>query len=109
MNSPVDSKQRYAGKPLVRLLDAYVLWAIGALPTEQAALLQQMTPKLRQTWNRTEDHWHDVVASQMQFPATMPASIRETWQRNQAVAATGRVTLTPVDFACMFVDQNFNR
>jgi hypothetical protein len=84
-------------------------WAIGVLPREREALLQQMTPKLQQTWNRTEEHWHDVLAAQMRFPATMPATIREMWQQNQAIAATSRVTLTPVDFAYMFVDQNLNQ
>jgi hypothetical protein len=109
MNPPVDPQQRYAGKPLVRLLDAYVLWVIGALPAEQESLLVQMTPKLQQTWNRSEQHWHEVLAGQMQFPATMPAAIREMWQKNQAIAASSRGTLTPVDFAYMFVDQNFNQ
>jgi hypothetical protein len=109
MNPPLDPQKRYAGKPLVRLLDAYVLWAIGALPPAQEASLQQMTPKLRQTWNRTEEHWQDVLASEMHFPATMPATIREMWEKNQTIAVTSRVTLTPLDFAHMFVDQNFNR
>ena len=93
----------------MRLLDAYVLWAIGALPSEQEALLAQMTPKLQKTWNRTEDCWHDVLASQMHFPDTMTATIREMWQKNQAIAASSRATLTPQDFAYMFVDQNFNQ
>jgi len=109
MNPPIDLQRRYAGKPLLRLLDAYVLWAIGALPSEQETLLEQMTPKLRQTWNRTEDRWHDVLASRMQFPATMAATIREMWEKNQAIAATSGVTLTPTDFAYVFVDQNFNQ
>ena len=108
MNPPVDPQRRYAGKPLVRLLDAYVLWVVGALPPEQESLLVQMTPKLRQTWNRSEEHWHEVLAAQMQFPATMPTAIRDMWRKNQAIAAASRATLTPVDFAYMFVDQNFN-
>jgi len=109
MNSPVDPQSRYAGKPLVRLLDAYVLRAIGALPLEQETLLQQMTPKLRQTWNRTEDHWHEVLAAQMQFPPTMPTMLRDMWQKNQSIARTNKVTLSPLEFAYMFVDQNFNK
>jgi len=92
----------------VRFLDAYVLWVIDALPPEQESWLVQMTPKLQQTWHRNERHWHEVLAAQMQFPATMPTVIREMWQKNQAIAAANRVTLTPADFAFMFVDQNFN-
>src|SRR5947207_2271828 len=105
MNPPVNPQERYAGKPLLRLLHGYVLWAIGALPREQETLLQEMTPKLRQTWNRTDDLWYQVLASEMEFPATMPSSIRQVWQKNQTIAAASRVTLTPVAFAYLFVDQ----
>jgi hypothetical protein len=84
------------------------LWAISALPQEQEALLQQMTPKLQQTWDRKEDHWHDILAAQMRFPATMPDTIREMWQKNQVIATTNQATLSLVEFAYMFVDQNFS-
>ena len=93
----------------MRLLDAYVLWAIGALPAEQESLLAQMTPKLQQTWNRREVHWHELLAAQMRFPDTMPAAIREMWQKNQVIATESRTPLSPADFAYMFVDQNFNQ
>src|SRR5262245_47439624 len=99
MKSPVDPQRRYAGKPLVRLLDAYVLWIIGALPDDQDDLLQQMTPKLCETWKCSGGRWHEVLASAMQFPATLPESIREIRQKNQAIP--------PLDFAYMFVDENF--
>lgn len=103
----MDLQKRYDGKPLVRLLDAYVLWSIGMLPPEQDALFQQMTPKLRQVWNRQGERWYDVVASEMGFPETMPASIRAIWEKNQAIAEVNNTTLSPTDFAYMFVDQNF--
>jgi hypothetical protein len=45
----------------------------------------------------------------MQFPAAMPAAIRDMWRKNQEIAASGRAMLSPVDFAHMFVDQNFNQ
>ena len=103
-----DLQRRYEGKPLLRLLDAYVLWAIGALPEEQEAVFQQMTPKLRQTWNRAGEEWHAVVASEMHFPPTMPTLIREAWEKNQAIAAANKVTLPATSFAYMFVDANFH-
>ncbi len=93
----------------MKLLDAYVLWVIGSLPPEQETLLQQMTAKLRQTWNRTGEHWHEVLAAEMQFPPSMPMAIRDMWRKNQSIAENSGVKLAPVDFAHMFVDQNFNR
>jgi hypothetical protein len=109
MNPPVDPQRRYDGKPLLRLLDSYVLWVIGELRDEQESLLEQMAPMLRQTWNRSQELWHEVLVAEMHFPATMPTAIREIWQKNQAIAATSGVTLTPLDFAYMFVDQNFSQ
>jgi hypothetical protein len=108
-SSAPDLQRRYAEKPMVKLLDAYVLWAIDALPPDQNAALQQMAPRLRQTWNRTEENWHDVVAAQMQFPPNMPAIIRDMWQKNQTITANSKASLTLQDFTCLFVDQNFNR
>ena len=37
---------RYAGKPFLRLLECYVLAAIGELSDEQQATLRAMEPKL---------------------------------------------------------------
>ena len=107
MNPPIDLQHRYAGKPLLRLLDAYVLWIIGALPTEQEASLVEMTPNLQRAWNRKEEQWYEVLEAEMQFPPTMAADIREIWQKNQGIAAANSVTLTPLHFTYMFVDQNF--
>ena len=109
MTLQIDPQRRYAGKPLVKLLDAYVLWAIGALGPEEESLLQRMIPRLQQTWNRTEGSWQAVLAAQMGFRDTMPETIREIWAKNQAIAAKSGATLNPVNFAHMFVDQNFNR
>lgn len=107
MDPQPDLQSRYAGNPLLRLLDAYVLWCLGSLPPDQEALLQQMTPHLQQTWKRSEKQWHEVLAAQMQLPANMPDLIRENWQKNQVIAAANKVTLTPLSFTHLFVDENF--
>src|SRR5262245_24886459 len=103
-----DLQHRYEGKPMLKVLECYVLWTIDALPPQQDVLLQKMAPRLREIWNRTEGLWHDIVAAQMQFPPTMPATIRDMWRKNQIIAADNKVALTPLDFTYMFVDQNFN-
>jgi hypothetical protein len=107
MHASADPSQRYTDKPFLKLLDAYVLWAIGALPPDQESLLQRMTPMLRKTWNCTQDNWHEVVAAQMEFPATLPDDIRKLWQKEQTLAAANKATLNPVRFAHKLVDQNF--
>jgi|SRR5919108_2176103 hypothetical protein len=97
--------QRYQGKPLLRLLECYVLWAIGQLPETDANTLQEMTPKLQAVY-RTQGDWQQVIASAVNLPPNMPDLIRDVWAKNTEIARKSGVTLTPQQFAEVFVDQN---
>jgi hypothetical protein len=96
---------RYKGKPLVRLLECYVLHAIGKLSSTDLTLLYEMTPKLRDVYQAQGD-WYDIIESIMELPADMPERIVELWERNQELAKANGETLHPQDYAEMFVDQN---
>lgn len=97
---------RYEGRPLVMLLDNYVLWAMGELPAETEGKLAQMAPYLHKTF-KAQGSWQDVVAKVMEFPAQLPADLHALWQRNLDIARTRKETLDPVQFAQAIVDQNF--
>lgn len=97
---------RYAGKPLVRLLELYVLRSIGQLPQPEEQKLTQMAPKLHALYGGNGE-WHDAIASSMKMPGNMPALIADTWKKNLDIAASRGATLTPNQFAQMFVDVNF--
>jgi hypothetical protein len=99
------SGSRYQGKPLLRLLECYVLWAIGHLPEKEASQLRAMTPKL-QSIDRVRGDWPHVIATAVQLPAAMPTLIRELWVKNTEIARHNHAMLTPQQFAEMFVDQN---
>ncbi len=96
---------RYDGKPLLRLVELYVIDAVGALTPEQAKNLDAMTPKLCQLYCITGD-WRAAIGKAMAFPETMPHSIREMWSRNQHLAKEKGASLTAEAFAVMFVDAN---
>jgi len=96
---------RYRGKPLIRLLECYVLWCINELSDADANTLQAMTPKLQEVYQKQGD-WQNIIAAEMEFPTHLPNKIRELWQRNTEIAQGTGVTLTPQGFAEMFVDQN---
>lgn len=100
---------RYEGKPFLRLLDSYVLDAIGALDADALAGLHMLEPKLRQTYAATGS-WREIVAAQMEFPEGMPGAIREVWEKGRPrfVEAHGREP-DPVEFTQVFVDSNFPR
>lgn len=97
---------RYDGKPLVRLLELYVLWSLDALSDADAQTLEDMTPKLRQVYGATGE-WHDVIAAALKLPAAMPADMRAMWARNVEIANARGEALTPQRFAEMIVDDNF--
>ena len=96
---------RYAGNPFLKLVDSFVLKCIGALDEPSEAALEQMTPKLRQTFNHTGT-WEEIVMSQLNFDPTVRSAIRDLWDRNQEIARQNGVTLTPMQFTEMFVAKN---
>jgi hypothetical protein len=99
------SSPRYQGKPLLKLLESYVLWTIGQLPEKDTELLNQMTPKLQSVYGMQED-WQQIISTVMQLPPNMPTLVRDLWTKNTEIARTNGVTLTPQRFAEMFVDNN---
>ena len=100
------SNPRYDGKPLLRLLELYVLRAIDELPKDQQQILERVAPKL-QTLYGGNGEWHEAVAASVQMPADIALAIRDMWIRNQKIARANGVTLHPQMFAEMFVDENF--
>ena len=104
MNNP-ESRLRYQGKPLLRLLECYVLWTIDELPEADLHTLKEMAPKLRSIYAAQGD-WQQVIATAVQLPPNMPAVIKELWHKNGEIARRSGKTLIPQQFAEMFVDQN---
>lgn len=98
---------RYDGKPFLRLLDSYVLAAIGALDQANADWLTQAEPYFRETFGGAGT-WREIVAGRMQFPAGMEAAIVNVWEtgRAQFLEQTGEEP-DAVQFAHTFVDTNF--
>ena len=100
---------RYEGKPFLRLLDSYVLDAIGHLDPEAEAALTRMEPKFQETFGASGD-WRTLVAEQMQFPEGMAGAILEMWQtgRTRFIEAQGHEP-DPNEFTRAFVDTKFPR
>ena len=100
------SADRYSGKPFLRLLECYVLDAIGALDEQQRTVLQRMEPKLMNVYGRSGS-WSEIVAAEMEFPPSLPMHIRQIWTQNIEAAKSRGLRCDPNEFALAFVDQNF--
>jgi len=98
---------RYEGKPFLRLIDCYVMDAIGHLDAEQDDTLTAMEPKFRETFGEKGD-WRAIVEARMQFPEGMASAIRQVWDngRDKFVAMNGQEP-EPAEFTRVFVDTNF--
>ena len=103
MNAP----NRYTGKPFLRLLDCYVMDAIGVLDPTDDAELKQVEPKLRKTFG-AQGSWRQIVESRMNFPAGMKGAIKELWEKGRPkfIAQHGYEP-NPWDFTIHFIDKNF--
>jgi hypothetical protein len=89
---------RYNGKPLLRLLELYVLHHIGQLTKEHQDYLKAKTPELRKAYNRSGE-WHEIIASVMKFPKGFHEHMLEKWR------LTGS-SLSAERFAQEFIDAN---
>lgn len=97
---------RYVGKPFLRLLECYVLDAMGALHADQAEVLRLMEPKLGETYGM-KGTWQQIVSAQMSLPDVLPGKIRVLWESQLETATARGSTINPGEFATAFVDQNF--
>lgn len=96
---------RYAGKPMLRLAECYVLHSIGELAPAELATLKQMEPTLAKTLGHSGT-WDEIVGAALDFPDEMPVEIREMWEHNKEIAKSHGVVLEGQQFAEMFVDEN---
>ena len=97
--------ERYVGKPMIRLLELYVLWSLDHLSEDDALRLQDMAPKLTGTFGG-DGRWQSAIATTMELPENMPELIRGMWTKNQQIAVANGVELSAQRFAEMFVDSN---
>ena len=94
---------RYAGKPLLILLENYVLDCIGELEPGKHAHLRSAVQK---TFGGGED-WKLTLRNQLQLGEDLDHNLQDLWRRNQDIARQNNVALHPVQFAKMIADTNF--
>lgn len=98
---------RYEGKPFLRLLDCYVMDAIGHLDPEQDVQLTALEPKFREVFGGEGD-WREIVEARMKFPDGYQGAVRQVWEKGTArfIEANGQ-NPDPAEFTRIFVDSNF--
>lgn len=94
---------RYDKKPLLIVLDHYVLHCIGALTPER----YQVTQKLVQRAFGGGVDWKQTVRQVLHLEDSLDEHLRTQWKRNQEKARTHGAVLHPAQYAESVVDKNF--
>jgi hypothetical protein len=102
--TPPPSSDRYKGKPLLVLLESYVLGCIGCLPAEKVPTLTQVVKKVY----GGGDDWMETLRSTLHLEDSLDEALKQMWHQNQDIARLAKETLLPEDFARMVVDENFS-
>jgi hypothetical protein len=95
--------ERYVGRPLLVVLENYVLDCIGELPPDKQALAHSV---MQRVWGGGDD-WKATVRAQLELEPSVDEALRGMWSRNQELARQQRQQSNAVQFAKMVVDQNF--
>ena len=104
---PGGSDEERYGDPFVRILELYVLKAVGALEKEDEQAMKGLTPELQNIYGINAG-WLRIVEEVMEFPRDAPEEIRSLWlERKQEVAENEGRRLRPEEFAREFADQCF--
>ena len=95
--------ERYEGRPLLLLVENYVLAAIGELPPEKA---ERVGAIVRRMWGGGDD-WMRTLRRELDLNDSVDESFRRMWARNQEIARQNGMELHPIQFAKMIADTNF--
>jgi hypothetical protein len=89
------NNQRYQGKPLLRLLDSYVLALTGHLDREMEAKVAGLVKK-----KFGGSDWRSTLRKETKLPADMDKRIRDLWSSQPPGT-------DPLAFAVAVSDENF--
>ncbi|MFG6504549.1 hypothetical protein [Microbacterium sp. P05] len=78
----MSDEARYQGKPMLRVLDAYVLDALGALDELTVESYTAMRPKLAAALHAEAPSWQGVVERAMDMPPDSANALRAMWERH---------------------------
>lgn len=100
---PSLTNDRYNGRPLLIMLENYVLSAIGSLAPDK----EQLAVSITQRVFGGDSDWRSTLRGTLHLSDSLDEALRKMWATNQQRAQQAGVTLTPEEFARMVVDQNF--
>ncbi len=96
--------ERYKDRPLLLLLENFVLDCIGVLPEENQPRMQEVVSQAFEN----DGPWQETLCSSLEFDPEIAGEIRKRWEGSQELARENGFEIHPVQFAKMCVDENFS-
>ncbi len=94
---------RYQGKPLLIVLENYVLHTVGALNPERYQAMQQIVQRV---FGGGAD-WKQTMRNALRLEESLDEELRTLWQKDRDSNRARGLVLHPAQFAEMVVDKNF--
>lgn len=94
---------RYQGKPLLIVLENYVLHTVGALDPERYQAMQQIVQRV---FGGGAD-WKQTIRNALRLQESLDEELRALWQKDRESNRAQGLVLHPAQFAEMVVDKNF--
>ena len=102
-----DLAARYEGRPMIRVLDAWFLDALGALDENAKTAMKNMAPTLAATFNVSPGPWQQVVTDARELPAERATQLREAWELAVTDDVAAGRTPNVLAFTYAMVDASF--
>jgi hypothetical protein len=104
MTKPTDD-ERYEGRPLVRVLDLYVLSLIGELPVDSSAVVAEL---IRRTFpSSPDDTWQAALERELHLGPNLKRKIQTMWAGYQSFERNHGRGAESARFVRSVVDENF--
>ena len=99
-----DSSPKPRRSPMYRLLEDYVLDAIGHLPADEEAAATGMV----KVAFRSKAPWRRVLREEFGLTPALSQQLADLWAQSQSIAKEKGSVLEPRAFASMVVEDNFS-
>jgi hypothetical protein len=96
-------RSRYAGRPLLVLIENYVLSCIGCLTSDKE---EKMLKLVQKAYGGGED-WKRTLRPVLLFEDSIDEDLRQMWESNKQLARASQTQFEPEDFARAVADKNF--